>query len=65
MLLPEYTPAFARDVKKLQRKRIDLEQLKLVTELILENSPGSMEELRRRHRMHNLKGNWAGAKECH
>lgn len=65
MLLPEYTTAFARDVKKLQRKRIDLKQLQLVTELILENSPGSMEELRRRHRMHSLKGNWAGAKECH
>lgn len=24
-----------------------------------------MEELRRRYRMHSLKGNWAGAKECH
>ncbi|WP_423817353.1 type II toxin-antitoxin system YafQ family toxin [Rothia nasimurium] len=65
MLLPEYTPAFARDIKKLQKKRVNLEHLKPVTELILDNSPDSMEELRRRHRMHTLKGNWAGAKECH
>lgn len=56
MLLPEYTPAFARDIKKLQKKRVNLENLKSVTELILENSPDSMEELRRRHRMHTLKG---------
>ncbi|MFC6353886.1 type II toxin-antitoxin system YafQ family toxin [Rothia nasimurium] len=50
---------------KASEKRVNLEQLKSVTELILDNSPDSIEELRRRHRMHTLKGNRPGAKECH
>ena len=30
-----------------------------------ENSPESMEILRRRHNMHRLSGSWAGRSECH
>ena len=64
-LLPEDTPTFERDVKRLKRKYVELEPLKDVIRLILENSSESLEELRRRHNMHDLKGEWKGSSECH
>lgn len=64
MLRPEYTSKFERDVKRL-KKRLDVEPLKDVIRLVLMNDARSLEELRRRHRMHDLKGPWRGAKECH
>lgn len=32
---------------------------------MLENTPGSMEVLRRCHNMHRQTDNWAGRSECH
>lgn len=39
--------------------------LKEVIRLVVRNDEELLAELRRRHRMHKLKGNWAGAKDCH
>ncbi|QTH58598.1 type II toxin-antitoxin system YafQ family toxin [Corynebacterium hindlerae] len=36
-----------------------------VIALILENSDEAKTELRRRHKAHALKGDWAGSFECH
>lgn len=65
MLRPEYTSTFERDLKRLKNKHVDAEPLKDVIRLVLRNDAASLEELRRRHRMHDLKGAWRGAKECH
>ena len=40
-------------------------QCAVVIDLIVENTPEALEELRRRHRMHTLKGAWRGSNECH
>lgn len=65
-LKAKYTAAFARDLKRLARRRNrDTHELDRVINLVLENSQESLEELRRRHRMHTLSGVWAGHRECH
>lgn len=64
-LQADFTGAFERDVKRLRRKHVDLEPLQEVIKLVLSNTDGSLNELRRRHRMHQLKGEWAGSNECH
>lgn len=65
MLRAEYTSHFERDVKRLKKKHADLKLLKEVVRLILTNDENSLAELRRRHRMHELKGRWRGSQECH
>lgn len=62
----DYTSAFRRDVKRLQRKHADMTELKNVIRLVLENTEESKEILRVRHRAHRLKGkDWQGVVECH
>lgn len=65
MLRPNYTPRFEKDVKKLRRKHMSLNPLREVMQLILEDSPQAQSELKRRHGMHSLKGEWHGSLECH
>ena len=65
MLEAQYTPQFQRDTKRLKKKHVDLAKLKTVVNLVIENSSESISELKRRHNMHELKGDWAGSKECH
>lgn len=65
MLRPDYAPAFGRDIKRLQKKHVDTTPLKDVIQLVLLDTPASQEELRRRHNMHKLKGEWQGSTECH
>lgn len=65
MLRAEFTPQFQRDSKRLKKKHVDLEPLKVLVDLVLQNTPESLEELRRRHTMHELKGEWSGSRECH
>lgn len=65
VLVPEYTPSFRRDVKLLKRGHIDTPLLAEAMRLVCENTPESREELRRRHNMHYLRGDWAGSEECH
>ncbi len=40
-------------------------ELKRVIDLVVENSPESLETLRTRHDIHALTGSWSGRKECH
>jgi len=65
MLQPEYSSSFKKDVKRLKRKHMDTTPLRTVIELVLEDTPDSLEELRRHHSMHVLKGGWSGSNECH
>lgn len=65
-LTAEFSAAFSRDLKKkAHRRNWDLVELQSLIDLVLENSPESMEILRRRHNMHRLSGSWAGGSECH
>lgn len=64
-LKAQFSPSFSRDVKKLAKKHVDAKPLAEVIDLIIENSPESIETLRRRHNMHMLSGNWSGSSECH
>ena len=65
-LTAEFSAAFARDLKKKARRRNwDLAELQGLIDLVLENTPESMEVLRRRHNMHGLSGSWARRSECH
>lgn len=42
-----------------------MDALQSLIDLVLENTPESMETLKRRHNMHRLSGSWAGRNECH
>lgn len=64
-LKPDITPAFSRDVKRLDKKHINTDPLLEVIELILENSKETTHKLKSRHNMHPLKGEWMGSLECH
>lgn len=57
--------AFRRDMKRLQRRHVDLAPLNEVLALIAENSESSLQTLRQRHDMHDLTGGWRGSVECH
>ncbi|WP_173368168.1 type II toxin-antitoxin system YafQ family toxin [Parafannyhessea umbonata] len=61
----QFTPTFKRDLKRLDKRHVDDGPLEEVIDLIIENSPESLAELRRRHRMHSLAGGWSGSSECH
>lgn len=60
-----FSPSFSRDLKRVRKRGLDEGELSNVIGLIIENTPESREELRRRHRMHTLKGSWKGSSECH
>ena len=61
MLKPKLAPSFKKDIKRLKKKKIDVQPLKDVIMLVLKNSKSSTKELKRRHNMHKLKGNWEGS----
>ena len=53
----KFSPSFQRDLKKKATRRgWDPSELERLVGLIIENSPSSLEELRRRHNMHSLQG---------
>ena len=65
-LTAEFSAAFSRDLKKKAKRRSwDLVELQRLIDLVLENTPESLEALKRRHNMHRLSGSWAGRCECH
>ncbi|MBR3234829.1 MAG: type II toxin-antitoxin system YafQ family toxin [Atopobiaceae bacterium] len=64
-LQPDFTPAFSRDVKRLNRRHVDLTPLEEVIELVCRNDASATSELKRRHNMYTLKGSWLGSHECH
>ena len=61
----EPLPTYIRDVKKLLKRHVDMAKLNTVINLIADNSPEAIEELKRHHNMHSLQGLWKGHKECH
>lgn len=61
----QFTPSFQRDLKRLRKRHVDDAPLAEVIDLIIENTPEALDELRRRHRMHSLSGVWCGSAECH
>ena len=65
MLRVSFTPQFQRDSKRLKKKHVDLAPLKNLVDLVAQNTPEALEELRHGHNMHDLKGEWAGSRECH
>ena len=65
MLRVAYTAKFQRDVKRLKKKRYDLGPREALIDLVAQNTPEALEELRRRHNMPDLKGEWSGSRECH
>ena len=65
MLRVDFTTQFERDSKKLARKHVDLAPLKAVVALVAQDTPEARDELRRRHNMHDLRGDWSGSRECH
>lgn len=64
-LQAQFSSAFKRDLKRLDKKHIDDAPLAEVIDLIIQNTPESLEALRKRHRMHTLNGTWHGSCECH
>ncbi len=63
-LEPDYTPSFSRDLKRLNKRHVDLDPLEKVIELVCRNDADALDELKRRHGMQTLKGKWLGAHEC-
>lgn len=65
-LSAEFSTGFSRDLKKkAKRRNWNLEELRRLIDLVLENTSESQEILKRRHNMHRLSGSWAGRSECH
>ena len=65
MLRVEPSGAFCRDTKKLKARHTNMTPLFTVIELIRQDTPEALAELKRHHKMHWLSGAWAGANECH
>ena len=59
------TPSFRKDVKKLKKEHFDFALLDEVVGLIQQYPKQSKRELKRRHQMHKLKGEWEDSLECH
>ena len=55
-------PQFKRDLKKLLKKKYEVEKLEKVLNLI---TTREKETLARVYKDHALKGNWKGYRECH
>ena len=60
MLTPQESTRFRRDLRRIKRRGKDLEKLKSVVRLLVEEQP-----LPERHRDHNLVGDWSGYRDCH
>lgn len=59
-LILRQSTAFRRDVKRLQRRGLDLSSLKGAIEALV-----SQQSLDERYRDHPLVGNWKSYRECH
>jgi mRNA interferase YafQ len=60
MLTAVYTRQFERDIRRLQRRGKDMEELKAVVRTLLGEEP-----LGPLHRDHRLVGSYQGRRECH
>ena len=60
MYTPTYTRQFSKDIKRLQKRRKNLEKLKIIVRTLLAG-----ETLDPIHRDHKLLGHYQGRRECH
>ena len=60
MYIPIYTKQFSKDVKKMQKRKKNLEKIKMVIRSLIVG-----EQLDLLHRDHKLVGNYQGRRECH
>jgi mRNA interferase YafQ len=60
MLKSRFGAKFKKDFKKIKKQGADLEKLKKVMEKLQRQ-----ETLEKKHRDHDLIGNWNGFRECH
>jgi len=60
MFIPVYTKQFEKDIKRARRRGKNLEKFKIVARPLLS---GQLLDLI--HRDHQLKGDYAGRRECH
>jgi mRNA interferase YafQ len=60
MLTPIYTTQFSKDVKKLKKRKKNLEKLKIIIRTLLQGE--SLDPL---HRDHKLLGDYKDRRECH
>lgn len=60
MLKPEYTTKFKKDLKVVEKRKLNIEELKdIIKKLCME------EALPLKNKDHNLSGQWTGCRECH
>ena len=59
-LQPVYTGRFKRDIKRLQKRRKNLDKLKSILQDLIDQKP-----LAPKHRDHVLTGDWVGHRDCH
>jgi mRNA interferase YafQ len=59
-LIPVYTRQFERDIKRMKKRRKNLDKLKIIIGSLIAEEP-----LDSIHRDHKLLGNWKGRRECH
>ncbi len=60
MRTPSYSRQFERDLRLMQRRGKEIEKLKIVIKLLIEE-----QSLAERYRDHPLMGSWRGRRECH
>ena len=60
MYKPLYTKQFEKDIKRVKRRKKNLEKLKIIIRTILDG-----EKLDPIHRDHKLIGDYKGRRECH
>ncbi len=60
MFTPVYTRQFERDLKRMKKRRKNIDKLKIILRSLTKE-----EELDPIQRDHKLIGNWLGRRECH
>jgi mRNA interferase YafQ len=65
MLEAKYEPGFSRDVKTQQKKHRDMDKLKYVLSLIMEDTDEARAILETKFKDHQLTGDKKGRRECH
>ncbi|MBW1893482.1 MAG: type II toxin-antitoxin system YafQ family toxin [Deltaproteobacteria bacterium] len=60
MLIPSYTRQFAKDLKRMKKRRQSPEKLKMIIKNLV-----SQKRLAAKYRDHKLIGNYKGRRECH
>jgi len=60
MLTPVYTKQFEKDVKRIKKRRKNLDKLKIIVQTLLEGK-----QLDPIHHEHKLIGKYQGRRECH